>query len=104
MLLDLAPHEGAVEQHVGAVLGMHRRAAGRERLLAVEHERQRLVLDRDQLGGVLGERAGVGDHRRDPFARIARDLDRERMARHVRRIEAGQQRLVAAASSRPSST
>ncbi len=92
ILLDRAPDERAVEQHIGAVIGVHRRAAGRERLLAVEHERQLLVLDRDRLGGVLGERAGVRDHRRHPFARIARYVDGERAARHVRRIEPRHQR------------
>ncbi len=71
-------------------------------LLAVEHEGQRLVFDRDQLGGVLGERPAVRDHRRDPLARIARDVHGEGgRARHVRRVETrGQQRLVAPASSR----
>ena len=71
---------------------MHQRAAGRVGLLAVEHERQWLVLDRDRLGGVLGERAGIGDDRRHPFAGIARHVDRQRTPRHVRRIEAGSER------------
>ena len=56
ILLDLAPHEGAVEQHVRAVRRMHQHAAGLVGLLAVEHERQRLVFDRDQLGRVLRQR------------------------------------------------
>ena len=92
VLVDLAPHEAPVEQHVRAVRLVHQRAAGPVRLLAVEHERQRLVLDRDRLGGVLGERPAVRHHRGDPFARIARDVDRERPARHVRRVEPGHQR------------
>ena len=73
ILLDLAPDEGAVEQHVGAVRLVHQRAAG-VGLLGVEHERQRLVFDRDRFGGVLGERAAVGHHRRDPFAGVARHV------------------------------
>ena len=93
ILLDLAPDEGAIEQHVGAVIGVHERAAGRIGFLAVEHERQRLVIHAHQLGGVLGERARVRDHRRHPFSGIARDIDRERTPRHLRGVEARQQRL-----------
>ena len=54
---------------------------------AFDHERQRLVVDLDFFGGVLGERAGLGDDGRDPFAGIARVPDRERMALDLRRIE-----------------
>ena len=93
ILLDLAPDEGAIEQHVGAVIRVHDRAAGRIGGFAVEHERQRLVVHAHQFGGVLGERAGVRDHRRDPFAGIARDVDGERTPRHLRGVEARQQRL-----------
>ena len=100
ILLDLAPDEGAIEQHVGAVIRMHDRAARHVGRLAVEHERQRLVFDADHLGGVLGERARVRDHGRDPFPGIARDVDGERAARHVRRIEAGQQGLRCARPAR----
>ena len=80
MLFDLAPDEGAVEQHVGAVRRMHRRAVRLQRLFGVDHEGQRLVVDLDLFGGVFGQRAAVGDHGRDPFAGIARLPDRERMA------------------------
>ena len=71
---------------------MHRRTAWLRGFLAVEHERQRLVLHHHRLGRVLGERARVGDHGGDPFAGIARNVDRERPARHVGRVEAGHQR------------
>ena len=71
---------------------MHQRTAGRVGLLAVEHERQRLVLDLDELGGILGQRAGIRHHRRDPFAGIARHIHGERAPRHVRRVEPGEQR------------
>ena len=54
VLLDVAPDEGAVEQHVGAVRLMDQRAAG-VGLLGVEHERQLLVFDLHRLGGVLGK-------------------------------------------------
>ena len=71
ILLDLAPDEGAVEQHVRAVRLVHQRAAGIS-LVGVEHEGQRLIFDGDRLGGVLGERAAVGHHRGDPFTGVAR--------------------------------
>ena len=60
---------------------------------AFDHERQRLIVDVDLFGGVFGERAAVGDHRRDPFAGVAGLPDRERIAPHVRRIEAVHQRI-----------
>ena len=89
ILLDLAPDEGAVEQHVRAVRLVHQRAAG-VGLLGIEHERQRLVLDRDRLGGVLGERARCRPPPRRPIRRRSAPLStRQRIARHVRRIEAG---------------
>ena len=105
ILLDLAPDEGAVEQHVGAVRLVHQRAAGPVGLLAVEHERQRLVFDRDRLGGVLGQRAAVGHHRRHPFAGVARHA-RRRAAGAARSACRGRRQAaaVAPASSAPSST
>ncbi len=93
MLFHLAPDEGAVEQHVGAVRGMHRRAVRLERFFRVDHERQRLVIDDNFFGGVFGERAAVGDHRHDPFAGITGLPDRERMAFDERRIEPVHQRI-----------
>ena len=92
VLLDLAPHEGLVEQHVGAVRLVHQRAALFERLLGVEHKGQRLVVDFDRLGGIFRQRAAVGHHGGDPFARIARNVERQRPPRHVRRVEPGHQR------------
>ena len=93
MLFDLAPDKGAVEQHVGAVRGMNRRAVRHQRLFRIDHERQRLVAHPDFFGGVLGQRAAVGDHGDDPFAGIAGLSDRERMALHLRRIEPVHQRI-----------
>ena len=51
-----------------------------ERRFGIDHRRQRLVIDLDQLGGVLGDRAAIGDDGRDPFADIARILMRQRPA------------------------
>ncbi len=92
ILLDLAPDEGLVEQHVGAVRLVHQHGAGLNRLFGVEHEGQLLVGDSDFLRRVFGKCAGIGDHGRDPFAGIARDIGRQRPARHVRRVEPGHQR------------
>ena len=71
---------------------MHRRTGRLERLLGIEHERQALVGDPHRLGGILRPRARIGHHGRDPLARIARDVDRERTARHVGRVEPGGER------------
>ncbi len=71
---------------------MHQRRAFFQRLFGVEHEGQSLVIDLDGFGGVLRERTGVGHHGGDPFAGIARDIERQRPARHVGRIEPGHQR------------
>ena len=65
----------------------------RHRLLGLGHVRQRLVLDLHQLGGVLGQRARVRDHRGDPFAGIAHAVARQRPARHLRGVDADLQRI-----------
>ncbi len=68
-----APFEGAVGpqgvvQHGGVVL---------ERGEGVDHRRQLFVLDVDELEGVLGEVAVVGDHDRDALAGVAHLVDRQ---------------------------
>jgi hypothetical protein len=88
ILLDLAPDKGAVEQHIGAVIRMHDPTARRVGGFAVEHERQRLVVDPHQLGGIFSKRARVCDDGRDPFAGVARDVHGERTPRHLGGIEA----------------
>ena len=93
ILLDLAPDKGAVEQHVGAVIRVHDRTAGRVGGFAVEDERQRLVVDPHQLGAIFSKRARVRDDGHDPFAGVARDVHGERTPWHLRGIEPGQQRL-----------
>ena len=54
------------------------RRAGLERLEARGHRRQRLVLDRDLLGGVARLRLGVGDNQRHRIADMAHSPDRQR--------------------------
>ena len=61
---------------VAEVLVQHRRVRCQCRL-RIEHHRQRLVLDVDQLGRVLGEVAGGRDHGRDRLADVAHAVDRQ---------------------------
>ena len=60
---------------------MQDRGVVSERGLDVAHRGQRLVIDLDELGGVLRERAAVGDHDRDAVAGVARLVDGERPVR-----------------------
>ena len=46
----------------------HRRRAGGQRGLDVEHGGERLGVDDDQRGAVLGRGLGLGDHERDRLA------------------------------------
>ena len=80
ILVDLAPVVSPVEQHVTAVPLVHQRACLFQRLFGVDDERQPLVSDLHLLGGVLGQGAGIGDDRRDPFAGVTRDFDRRAAA------------------------
>ena len=88
MLFHLAPDKGLVQEHIAAVAGMNRRTLGVERLLGIDHIRQRLVFDADLFGGVLGLRARFGYDRDDPFADIAHLFDGKRIAPDIRRVQA----------------
>ena len=86
------PRRRAVEQHVGA---MRRHAPACCPACTRPRRRARTAaarIRRDFLARILGQRAAVGHDRGDPFARIAREVDRQRIAPHLRRIEADQQR------------
>jgi hypothetical protein len=48
---------------------------------------------RAPLGGIFGERARVCDDGGHPFPGVARDIDGKRAPRHLRSVEAGEQRL-----------
>ena len=67
ILVDLAPDESLVEQHIGAVRLVHQRRPVFERLFGVEHEGQRLVVDLDGFGRVFGQRAAYRPPRRRPI-------------------------------------
>ena len=72
---------------------MHQRRAGFQRFLRIDDVRQQLVLDFDKLGGVLGERARVGEHRRDPLSGVAYDAARQRPARDFGRVHPDRERI-----------
>ena len=72
------------------MLRVHRWTARRVGFLAVEHERQRFVIHANQLGGVFGERARIGDDGCHPFAGIARHIDGERPPQHFWGVESRQ--------------
>jgi hypothetical protein len=51
-----------VPEHVGPELGVEQGSVGPQRGLGIDHRVQRLILDDDSLGGVLGRRAVDGGH------------------------------------------
>ena len=92
IVLDLPPDESPVEQDVGTVRRMYQHGARFDRLFGVEHEGQGLVLDIDFFDSVFGQGPRVCHHGSNPFAGIAGDVDCQRAARHVWRVEPGHQR------------
>ena len=104
-LVDVAPYEALVEQHVGPVRGMYRRAFRPIGGFAVEQERERLVDDTHLLARILGQCAALGHDGCDPFARhSARDPrpgDSASPAVHRRRSAAHRWRLPAHARRSP---
>jgi hypothetical protein len=92
-LLHRAPGEVAVQDHVRAVRLMDERAPRLHRLLGIHDVRQRLVVDLDQLGRVLGERPAVGDHGGHPLSGIAHAILGERPTRHLGRVHADRERV-----------
>ena len=91
-LVDLAEGERARVGDVRAELLVHERRAVLPRLERVEHDRQRLVLDLDQVARVLGDVAVLGDHRRDRLAVVAHLLDRDHVLDDRAGAERGQRR------------
>jgi len=88
ILLYLAPDPFVSEQDVRAMIGVDRRRLGRHRLFGIGDGGERLVIDLDQLGRVLGQGAAFGHDGCDPLAGIARQAMRQRIAAHFRDIEA----------------
>ena len=69
--LDVAALELPGEAVVRAEVVVEDRRAVGERLLGVDHGRERVVLDLDELGGVLRLRARLGEHDGDAVALVA---------------------------------
>ena len=104
-LVDVAPHEALVEQHVGAVVGMHRRAVRPVGGLAVEQER---AAARSRCGSSRArprQARGCRPPRRRPTrrhsARGRRPADSASPAAHRRRSAAHRWRLPAHARRPP---
>ena len=85
-IVDLAGLVHALKAQVVAELGVDRRLRRLQRRLHVDHRRQRLVVDLDPGGGILGQRAGLGHHRSDRLADPGRALERQGQLR--RRLHA----------------
>ena len=81
--------ERHVEQHVGVELVVHERGVVLERRLDRADRVVGLVVDDDQLGGVLGGVRGVGDDHGDGLARVAHALGREHRELDGARTRAG---------------
>ena len=92
VLVERAERELAVHGDVGRpALGMEHGIAGRgDRGFGVDHGRQRLVLDLDQLERVLGDVAALGGDDRDRLADVAHAVQRDAALLDRRVGEAGQ--------------
>src|SRR5919201_3702477 len=75
--IEVAPVEDARPDDVRARLLVENDLV-LQRLLALEHRPERLVLDLNELRGVAGELAGARDHRRHRVADVAGGFDGER--------------------------
>ena len=81
--VDVAPLPDArVGQVPAGFLVEHGRAV-LERLPRVHHDLERVVVDDDELGGVSGELARLGNDGRDGLADVAHLADRERVVLHA---------------------
>ena len=76
--LRILRQAGPIDGEIAGDFRPDLRRAGSERGAGVDHGRQRLILDRDQFGGVLGGGSGLGDHHGDGFADMHRPLAGER--------------------------
>ena len=72
------------EAHIALALRPDLRRAGLGRGTQVDYRRQRLPVDRDRLGRVLGLLDRVGDHESDGVAHVAHRVGRQhRIGRHI---------------------
>ena len=77
-----------VEADVARHVVVERRRAGRGGLLRRGHDRQRLDVDLDRLGGVLGLQQRLGDHAGDRIADEAHLVGRQRRPRRLLQVGA----------------
>ena len=93
IFLHRAEGQGAGERDIGvAAIGMKDGVARRsQRFLEIDHRRQRLILDLDQIAGILGDIARFGGDRDDRFADMAHLVLRDAMLVH-RRVGPARQR------------
>ena len=68
--IDVAISKLERGQHIGAERGVRPRRAVLDRVAAVADRRQRVVMNGDRGGGILGDVASVSDHYRDRLADI----------------------------------
>ncbi len=92
--VDLAEGERARVGDVRLQLLVDERRAVLLRLERVEHDRQRLVLDLDQVARVLGDVAVVGDHRRHCLTVVAHLLDGDHVLDDLPGAEGRQRRRM----------
>jgi hypothetical protein len=88
---------GPVERDIAGRFRPQLRRAGRLRRLDGDDRIERLVVDLDEIGGVLRGERGLGDHHRHRLADIHHALARQRMpVRHheLSAIAAGQRRVA----------
>ena len=72
-----------LEHQIATELFVHLRRIGRDSGDDIGNRRQRLVIDRDRLGGVLGLRTALGDHGRDDIADVMHLVPSESRARRA---------------------
>ena len=73
--LDIAALNVSTGQDVAVI--MHERRARQQRSSGIENARQLLVLDLDELGGVVGDLLGFGSDEGDRFTGIAHAIASE---------------------------
>ena len=72
-----------IEHEIGAEPLVHERRAGRDRRARIADAGQRLIIDRDRLGGVFRRKAVFGDDRGDDVADVAHFVAGESRPRRI---------------------
>ena len=83
-----------VLEGVGRVGLVHHRRAGLDRLLHVEHRRQRVVVDADLGERVVGRGLALGHHRHDRLALVAHLVDGQQRLVVLAEVDEAQQRVL----------